>query len=134
MNLTCRLQLLRTASSSRRPPTPRTSVADTDNNNGKHNDNATTKPLDSYRNHIDKRGLARVLETDQRQLHLLLPEQVLEPFQYRIEETRKERHVCGLVAGVEHQQTTNSNDNDDGTMWRRCDEGAVMRRRASNDK
>lgn len=34
--------------------------------------------LPTYRNHIDEGGLAGILETDQGQLHFLLPEETLE--------------------------------------------------------
>jgi hypothetical protein len=35
---------------------------------------------DTYTNDVDKGGLARVLQADERELHLLLPEEALYPF------------------------------------------------------
>lgn len=40
----------------------------------------------SYRDHVDERGLPRVLQAHQRQLHLLLPEQGAEPVQEPVDE------------------------------------------------
>lgn len=40
----------------------------------------------THSDNIDKGGLARELQTDQCQLHLLLPEQALEPVQYPIDD------------------------------------------------
>lgn len=40
----------------------------------------------AYRNHVDESGFPRVLQADQRELHLLLPEQGLEPVQQLVEE------------------------------------------------
>lgn len=45
-----------------------------------------TTLLDTYSNNVDKGRLARVLQPDQRQLHLLLPEQALEPIQNPIDQ------------------------------------------------
>lgn len=40
-----------------------------------------------YRDHVDEGGLAGVLQPDQRELHLLLPEQGLEPVQQLVEQS-----------------------------------------------
>lgn len=45
------------------------------------------RPAPSYRDHVDEGGLARVLQPDQRELHLLLPEQGLEPVQQLVEQS-----------------------------------------------
>ena len=37
---------------------------------------------------VDERGLSRVLQTYERQLHLFLPEEALDPFDYSTDETQ----------------------------------------------
>lgn len=48
----------------------------------------------TYSDHVDEGRLPGVLQADQGQLHLLLPEQALEPVQYSVDE----RQHFGLLA------------------------------------
>lgn len=47
-----------------------------------------------YRNHVDEGGLAGILEPHQGQLHLLLPEERLEPVEQFVDERY---HLCRLM-------------------------------------
>lgn len=55
----------------------------------------TNKKKKPYRNHIDEGGLAGILEPNQGQLHLLLPEERLEPVEQFVDERY---HRCRLNA------------------------------------
>lgn len=53
----------------------------------------------THRDHIDEGGLARVLEPHQGQLHLLLPEERLEPVQQLVDERYHLRRLVLTASG-----------------------------------